>query len=133
MNLVTFKNKMGLRMKNFNILGVHWKIRLLGGEFTKNRYREGNYLKSLGGAWQERGVWCFWGGWYPDATMTLLVNLQSIRENIHDKNDSQISQLLLFGVSSNNDKSNTCILNANIQHILATKRFDVPFTDSWVV
>ena len=22
---------MGLRMKNFNILGVHWKIRFLGG------------------------------------------------------------------------------------------------------
>ena len=25
-------------MKNFNILGVHWKIWLLGGGFTKNQY-----------------------------------------------------------------------------------------------
>ena len=29
-NLVTFKTKMVLRMKNFNILGVLWKIWLLG-------------------------------------------------------------------------------------------------------
>ena len=35
---------MVLRMKNFNILGVHWKIRLLGG-FTKNQYRGGDCPK----------------------------------------------------------------------------------------
>ena len=51
----------------------------------------------------------------------------------HDKNNSQISELLLFGLSSNNDASNTCILNATIQYILATKRFDVPLTKSWVI
>ena len=39
-------------MKNFNILGVHWKIRILGGEFTKNQYRRGDYLK--------RGAWTVW-------------------------------------------------------------------------
>ena len=37
---------MGLRIKNFNILGVHWIIQLIGGEFTKNWYRGGG-----GGAW----------------------------------------------------------------------------------
>ena len=67
---------------------------------------------------------------YLDERRTLLDNLQSIEENIHDKNDSQISELLLFGVSSNNDASNTCIFNATIQFILATKRFDVPLTYS---
>ena len=37
------KDKIGLTMKIFNILGVHWKIRFLGGghSFTKNQYREG--------------------------------------------------------------------------------------------
>ena len=40
-NLVLLTDKMGLRMKNFNILGVHKKIRLLGGEFMKNWYRGG--------------------------------------------------------------------------------------------
>ena len=67
---------------------------------------------------------------YLDERKTLLDNPQSIGENIHDKNDSQISELLLFGVSSNNDASNTCILSATIQFILGTKRFDVPLTYS---
>ena len=40
---------------------------------------------------------------YLDERGTLFDNIQSIGESIHDKNDSQISELLLFGVSSNND------------------------------
>ena len=50
-----------LRKKNFNILGVHQKVQLLG-RFTKNQYRGGDCLKrglgqfdDLRGAWQERG------------------------------------------------------------------------------
>ena len=35
---------MVLRMKNFNILGFHGKIRVLGGGFTKNQYRGGGGL-----------------------------------------------------------------------------------------
>ena len=63
---------MGLRMENFNILGVHWKIQLLGGEFTKNRHRGGGLPKKEG-AWtvfrfkgglgkKERGVLLRGGG-----------------------------------------------------------------------
>ena len=48
-----------------------------------------------------------------------------LERNIHDKNDSQVSEQLLFGVSSNNDASNTYILNATIKYILVPKRFDV--------
>ena len=48
---------------------------------------------------------------YLDERRTLLDNLQGSGENIHNKNDSKISELLGFGVSSNNDASNTCILN----------------------
>ena len=70
---------------------------------------------------------------YLDKRRTLLKNLQNIGENISDKNDFQISELLLFGVSSNNDISNTCILNATIQYILATKIIDVPLSNFWVV
>ena len=70
---------------------------------------------------------------YSDEGRTFLEGLQSIGEKIHDKSDSQITELLLFGVSSNNDASNTYILNATIQCILATKRFDVPLTYSWVI
>ena len=41
---------MVLKMKNFNILGVHWKVQLLGG-FMKNQYRGWDCLKRGGGAW----------------------------------------------------------------------------------
>ena len=67
---------------------------------------------------------------YLDERRTLLDNLQSIGENIHNENDSQISELRLFGVSSDNDASNTCILNATIHYILANNKFDVPLTCS---
>ena len=67
---------------------------------------------------------------WKEYTLELLNNLEIIGENIHDKNDSQISELLLFGVSSNNDASNTCILNATMQYILATKRIHAPLTYS---
>ena len=54
-------------MKNFNIFGVHGKIRVLEGGFTKNQYIGGDCLKKgeLGhfadlrrGLARER-VWCF--------------------------------------------------------------------------
>ena len=67
---------MGLKMKNFNILGIDWKIRLLRGEFTKNWYRGWGLPKRgawtvcrfIGGSWQEKGGGVFeGGGWYPNA------------------------------------------------------------------
>ena len=71
------KDKIVLRMKNFNILRVHWKIRPLGG-VTKNQYGGGGdclkrwawtvfQFKGGGSLARKRG-WCFWGGsWYPNA------------------------------------------------------------------
>ena len=38
---------MGLRMKDFNIFGVHWKIQFLGGVHEKPIYRWG--LPNKGG------------------------------------------------------------------------------------
>ena len=77
---------MGLRMKN--ILGVHWKIWLLGegggvGGFTKNQYRRRDCLKRgvwivcifKGGLVKKRG-WCVWGGcWCPNAHYVSLFKL----------------------------------------------------------
>ena len=67
---------------------------------------------------------------YLDERRIPLDNLQSIAENIHDENDSQLTELLLFGATSINDALNACILNAIIQYMLATERFDVPLTNS---
>ena len=61
--------------------------------------------------------------------MTLWNNLQNIDENILDRNYSRLSEILLFGDSSFNDAKNTSILNATIQYIYDTKRFDVPLTN----
>ena len=68
---------MVLRMKNFNTVRVHWKIRLLRGEGTKNQYREGKLQKwrlglfadLRGEAWQERGGDFFEGGLRPQCTL----------------------------------------------------------------
>ena len=55
--------------------------------------------------------------------------LKVLEKTFMIKNDSQILKLLIFDVSSNNYVSNICILNATIQHIFATKRFDAPLTN----
>ena len=66
-----------LRMKNFNILGVHWRIWLLGrGGGLKNQYRGGDCLKKGGGAWtvcqfigrlgKKEGDGVFEVDWYPN-------------------------------------------------------------------
>ena len=62
-------------MKNLNILKVRWKIQLLGrGGSRKTNIEEGGLPKG-GGAWQERGRWCFWGGvGTPMHTMIFQVN-----------------------------------------------------------
>ena len=76
---------MGLRMKNFNILGIHKKIWLLGGEFMKNWYRRGDCLKRRGGAWtvcrfkgglgKKEGGGVFEEGLIPRCTLNLWVKL----------------------------------------------------------
>ena len=74
---------MVLGIKNFNILGVHWKIWLLVGGFSKNQYRVGadglkrGGLDSLpiqgGGAGgvlgKKESQGCFWGGGRFDTPM----------------------------------------------------------------
>ena len=68
---------MGLRMKNFNILDVHWKIWLLGGGSSRKtdidwglpkkggldslQFKRGLGKKEGGGVFEGEG-----GGWYPD-------------------------------------------------------------------
>ena len=47
---------MGLRMKKFNIIGVHWKIQIFKGVgFTKNQYTGGKLPKKEGGGGGELG------------------------------------------------------------------------------
>ena len=61
---------MGWRMKNFNILGVHRKIWVLGGLHEKIIYG-GDWtvcgFKGRGGGLTMKKGGCFWVGWYPNA------------------------------------------------------------------
>ena len=74
------KDKIGWGMKNFNILGVHGKIRVLGGSHEKPIYRAG--LPKMGGlgqfadlmgegglAGKEEGVMFLSGGLLPQCTL----------------------------------------------------------------
>ena len=70
---------MVLRIKNFNILGVHWKIRLLGGRCSRNTNAErelpkkgglDSLLNSRGGLGKKEGGVFLRGGWYPNAHYT---------------------------------------------------------------
>ena len=62
-------------MKNFNILGVHWKIQHLGDGSSQKTDREGDYLKRgaltfcrfKGGLVKKEGVVFLRGRRYPDA------------------------------------------------------------------
>ena len=57
---------------------------------------------------------------------SIFVNaIRNINRNIFDKDDLKITETLLYGKSSLDDKSNTLILYATIDFLFVTKRFEV--------
>ena len=60
---------------------------------------------------------------YSNERSTFLNTRRNINRNIFDKNHLQITETLLYGDSSLDDKSNTLILNAAIDFLFVTKRF----------
>ena len=60
----------------------------------------------------------------PTTYMTLLDNIKSVLRNILEQSDSFINNILLFGDTSLHDSSNNIILNATMNYITSTKRFD---------
>ena len=68
---------MGLRMKSFNVMGVHWEIQFLGGihenltyigeSHKKGELRQFADLKVEGGLCKKEGVVVLRVGWYPNA------------------------------------------------------------------
>ena len=64
---------------------------------------------------------------YSNERSTFLNTIRNINRNIFDKNDLQITETLLYGDSSLDDKSNALILNATIDFLFVVKRFEVTF------
>ena len=62
---------------------------------------------------------------YSHERSTFLNTIRNFNRHIFDKNDLQITEIPLYGDSSLDDKSNTLILNATIDFLFVTKRFDV--------
>ena len=62
---------------------------------------------------------------YSNEKSTILNTIRSIKRHIFNKNDLQITETLMYGDSSLDDKSKTLILNATIDFLFAAKRFDV--------
>ena len=64
---------------------------------------------------------------YPQFTMerhTLLNTISEINNKLLDSNESNLIQHLLFGDPSKDTETNTEILNATVNYVLTTKRFD---------
>ena len=102
---------MVLKMKNLSILGVQWKIQLLGGGgVSKNQYVGGHCLKKGGfgkfadlrGAWQERrGVLRGWGGEgfdTPVSTMIILFHLELLIIDLPKINSSILMDIVTIPV-----------------------------------
>ena len=62
---------------------------------------------------------------YSNERSTFLNTIRNINRNIFDKNDLQITETLPHSDGSLDDKSNTLILNAAIDFLVVTKRFEV--------
>ena len=63
---------------------------------------------------------------YSNERSTFLNVIGSIDRNILTRHNSQVTETLLYGDSNSNNITNTLILNAMIDLLIATKRFDVP-------
>ena len=80
---------MVLRMKNFNILRVHWKMRLLGVGGSRKTNIEGGLPKKEGlgqfvdfregGGLGKKEGGCFWRGWYPNAHYGYLISIARLK------------------------------------------------------
>ena len=63
---------------------------------------------------------------FHDKRHTLLSTLDNIDSKILESNDSYLTQTFLFGSTSFDSETNTLVLNATIDYILSTERFEQP-------
>ena len=57
---------------------------------------------------------------------SLLNNINEIDSTIFNRSDSVVTRILLYGNESFKDEVNLLILNATIDFVLSTNRFDEP-------
>ena len=70
---------------------------------------------------------------YSEERLALLNTIRNIGMSILQLSDSKFTSVLLFGDTSFDNNKNTFILDATIDYIISTGRFDVPlFSSSWL-
>ena len=70
---------------------------------------------------------------YSEERLALLNTIRNIDMSILQLSDSKFTSVLLFGDTSFDNNKNTFILDATIDYIISTGRFDVPlFSSSWL-
>ena len=63
---------------------------------------------------------------YSNERLTFLNIIRNIDRNILNKNDLKVTETLLYGDSSLNETNNALIMNATMEFLFASKRFDMP-------
>ena len=63
---------------------------------------------------------------FSNERLTFLNIIRKIDSNTLSKNDLKVTETLLYGDSSYDDTNNTLIMNATMEFLFASKRFDVP-------
>ena len=61
---------------------------------------------------------------FADERETFLSNIKSINHKFLEQNDSTLAQTLLFGDPASSVETNTLVLNATIQYVVATEKFE---------
>ena len=70
---------------------------------------------------------------YLEERLALLNTIRNIDMSILQLSDSKFTSVLLFGDTSFDNNKNTFILDATIDYIISTRRFDVPlFSSFWL-
>ena len=66
---------------------------------------------------------------YSNEILTFLNITKNIDRNILNKNDLKVTEILLYGDSSSNNTNNSLIMNATMEFLFASKRFDMPLVN----
>ena len=74
-----------------------------------------------------------WKLLYSEERFALLNTIKNIDMSVLQQSDSKFASVLLFGDTSFDNIKNTFILDATIDYIISTGRFDEPlFNSSWL-
>ena len=132
-SLLTFIRPSGSSVFNcHNLRGVKLltRLRLRLSHLPEHKLKHGfqetlNSICSCGNDIETSAHFLLYCLHYSNERSTFPNTIKNINRNIFDKNDLQITETLLYGDSCLDDKNNILILNATIDFLFVTKRFEV--------